>query len=405
VNYPTSVEKIPVAPAPSGSLRAIAAVASSLGEAVLALSPWAPAPHPRTVDDVDPAFLERLFADRAPGALVEGLQALGGHAGTTDRRRVSVAWNDVGRRAGLPETLFLKGTAHSAKNRAMVAALDMAVNEVRFYERARPQLGDITPVVHAAHAGHGARHLLVMEDLVASGASPFALADECTPRHARALMETFGMLHATFHESPRFSSDLAFVRPMTSRAGAALLRLTMRRVREFFLSQPDTYPVPPAVTRLLQTVQKHDRALYKSWEEGPLTLLHGDPHLGNTYALPDGRAGLLDWQVVWRGRGMRDVAYFIGTSLPTELRRAHEKDLIALYLETLRHHAAPAPSLEQAWEDYRFFMFDAWDSASITVMWSGLEDPENVKRTHRRANEAVEDLEVDKAVSRVLARL
>ena len=160
-----------------------------------------------------------------------------------------------------------------------------------------------------------------MDDLVAQGCTPFALADECTLEHAQGLMRVFAELHATFKDSPRFATDLSFVKPMTQRSGAAVLRLTMRKVRRFFLETPDERPVPTAVTRLLGTVQAHDKALYRSWERGPLTLLHGDSHLGNTYALPDGRAGLLDWQVVWRGRGLREIAYFLGGGVPTELRR------------------------------------------------------------------------------------
>ncbi|MCU1603260.1 MAG: hypothetical protein JWO22_3969 [Frankiales bacterium] len=371
-----------------------------------ALSPWAPAPAPRSAAAVDAAWLEKQLGGSTPGAALLGLDELGGHAGTTDRRRVRLHWNTAGEAGQLPEHLFLKGTAPSAKNRTMVSALDMAVNEVLFFERVRPALGDLAPVVHAAHAGKGARHLLVMDDLVAQGATPYSAADDCSVEHARAMMATLAELHATFQDSPRFSTDLAFVRPMTSRPGAAALRLTMRRVRSWFLREPDKRPLPPAATRMLELLQAHDRALYASWEHGPLTLLHGDSHLGNTYRTADGRAGLLDWQVVWRGRGIREVAYFLGTGVPIELRRGHEHELIELYLDGLGKHGAPhIPTVEQAWADYRFFLFDAWDSASICQMWPGLQTPENVARSCERVNAAVEDLEVDAAVRQVVARL
>ena len=35
-------------------------------------------------------------------------------------------------------------------------------------------------------------------------------------------------------------------------------------------------------------------------DKGPQTVLHGDSHPGNIY-FRDGKAGLLDWQVVKRG--------------------------------------------------------------------------------------------------------
>ena len=43
-------------------------------------------------------------------------------------------------------------------------------------------------------------------------------------------------------------------------------------------------------------------ALRASLTKGPVTLLHGDAHIGNTYVLPDDDVGFLDWQVVRRGQ-------------------------------------------------------------------------------------------------------
>jgi hypothetical protein len=43
---------------------------------------------------------------------------------------------------------------------------------------------------------------------------------------------------------------------------------------------------------------------------GPITLLHADTHIGNTYLLPNGAMGFVDLQVVHRGSWSRDVGYF-----------------------------------------------------------------------------------------------
>ena len=47
-----------------------------------------------------------------------------------------------------------------------------------------------------------------------------------------------------------------------------------------------------------------------SLSASPQTYLHGDPHIGNTYVLPDDEIGFLDWQVVRRGNWSVDVGYF-----------------------------------------------------------------------------------------------
>src|SRR3546814_7238951 len=58
---------------------------------------------------------------------------------------------------------------------------------------------------------------------------------------------------------------------------------------------------------------------------GPVTLLHGDAHVGNTYVLPDGSVGFLDWQVVRRGCWSQDVGYFLVGALTQDDRREHER--------------------------------------------------------------------------------
>jgi hypothetical protein len=377
--------------------------ARTLGEVALACSPWAPAPRPHAADDITTDWLTAVFADRSPGAVAENVEDAGGHTGTSDRRRIRVTWNRTGGDAGLPTSLFVKSTPLSAKNRVMVAALSMAVNEVNFYRTARADLPEeIAPHAYAAHAGHGARHLILLQDLVELGCTPYDMADTCPLEHAEGVMRALGRLHAAFWDSPRFATDLSYATTQSNRIGFGLLLWQFRRVRKA-LMRSDEHRLPPAVRRMAEIVNTHDRLLHARWEEGPLTLIHGDSHLGNTFATPDGRSGLLDWQVVGRAPGMREVSYFLTHSVETDLRRRHEKDLLRCYLETLSAQGvSEAPTFHRAWEDYRYFAFDAWDSAAILTMWPGLQAPANVAAACRRATATVEDLEVDKALRAAL---
>ncbi|MFI0355001.1 phosphotransferase [Actinomadura sp. 9N407] len=87
--------------------------------------------------------------------------------------------------------------------------------------------------------------------------------------------------------------------------------------------------------------------------DGPLTLLHGDAHIGNTYLLPGGDVGFLDWQVVRRGHWSQDVGYFLAGSLTTEDRRRSEADLVEEYRRALRLPADRLPTSGEAWLRYR----------------------------------------------------
>jgi aminoglycoside phosphotransferase (APT) family kinase protein len=65
------------------------------------------------------------------------------------------------------------------------------------------------------------------------------------------------------------------------------------------------------------------------------TLLHGDPHIGNTYLLADGDLGFLDWQVARRGNFSLDLGYFLQGALTTDDRRIAERQLLQEYRDAL----------------------------------------------------------------------
>jgi hypothetical protein len=371
---------------------------NAAGQAVAAALPRVPTRGPWRSSDVTTAWLTDNLARQVPGAAALSATPLDGTTGTTDRRRLSVEWNNTGKEAGLPGNLFLKSTSLTAKNRLMVGPLGMSTNEVRFYDQAADELNGLVPKAWYAHAGLGARFLIVLEDIVADGARTYALADRCDLAHAQGLIDVFARLHALFWNSPRFSGDLRWVRTWSSRPGYVVLKRFYARAGALKLDRPEITPVVRAVSAALDT---HADAYYREFEAGPLTLLHGDSHLGNTFASPDGRSGLLDWQVVWQGPGLREVAYFMVTGLETELRREHERELLERYLEGLRSGGiADVPSYDEAFRRYRLFAAEAWDATAMTVAWPpGLQAPGNAEAGWRRACVAVADLDCAAALS------
>jgi hypothetical protein len=379
----------------------IAATIVALGDVALALAPWIPSAGPQRASDVDADWLSRALGAAVPGARVLDVEDRGGTSGTTDRRRLRLTWNAAGLDAGLPIHVFLKATSPSPRNRAMVAGLSMAVTEVRFYAQVRPALAEVAPKAYFGWAGRGARFALVLEDLLESGANPIAPGDPVTVGHVRAVVEQLARLHAAYWESSRLSGELAWAAPMTGRPGFALLANQFRRVRRSFLARADARGLSAQVRQMARLVNENDMALYRTWAEGPQTIVHGDCHIGNTYALPGGRAGLLDWQVVFRTRGVREISYLTIPALDRETRRVHEQDLIRRYLEVLEQSGvAEPPTFDQAWEDYRFFAHDAWDSVALTILWSGLHPGDLLEVAFDRASAAVDDLATDQIVAR-----
>ena len=85
----------------------------------------------------------------------------------------------------------------------------------------------------------------------------------------------------------------------------------------------------------------------------PQTLLHGDPHIGNTYVLPDDEVGFLDWQMVRRGNWSLDLGYFLQGALTVEDRRRGERELPQEYRGALELPADATPSADEVWLRYR----------------------------------------------------
>jgi hypothetical protein len=106
--------------------------------------------------------------------------------------------------------------------------------------------------------------------------------------------------------------------------------------------------------------------------------------------------------VIWQGPGLREVSYCLTGGLEPELRRLHERDLIARYLDGLRAGGvADAPSFDAAFEQYRLFAAETWDAAAMTINWPGLQAQENSDAAFRRTCAAVDDLETADLMNRL----
>jgi Ser/Thr protein kinase RdoA (MazF antagonist) len=84
------------------------------------------------------------------------------------------------------------------------------------------------------------------------------------------------------------------------------------------------------------------------------TLIHGDLRLDNMFfGGADMPVALVDWQLTWRTTPGLDLAWLLNQSLPVTLRRAHEAELLDLYLAELAARGVRNYTREQLWEDYK----------------------------------------------------
>ncbi|MDO9495612.1 MAG: phosphotransferase [Nocardioides sp.] len=259
--------------------------------------------------------------------------------------RLTLTGDDV------PDSVLVKLPAADLGSRDLLAGAYHG--ELIFYADIAPTVAVRVPKCHYAAITPGTGDFtLVMEDL--APARQGDQIDGCTVDHARDAVVNLAGLHG-----PRWCDPTLEDFDHLSRSGpddVALLAELAGPTTELFIDG------------LGDLISPDDRVTLRECAEavGPWSLarseryalVHGDYRLDNLMFAPDGRPDsvALDWQTLSLGLPARDLAYFIGTSLDPDVRRAHERDLVAAYHDALTSYGVSGHDLEECWEDYRFAM-------------------------------------------------
>lgn len=350
-------------------------------------------PLPVEVADLTPTTLTALLSVRAPGARVDTVDVLDAHSGTTGRARLAITTSGSDR---LPPTVFVKLEPFDPRQRAFVRAGGIGANEARLYRDVADELPMRIPGILAAAVDDAGGYVTVMEDLVATGCTFPGPSDAAIADHARATVDGLGALHARFWESPRFAADLGWV-PARAGFGADSGRseqsirgaghFVRRALEQIGADQPEVF------RSVGDLYASRTGAVLDAWDAGPRTLIHGDPHSGNNLFVDGVTIGFLDWGMVSRSPGLRDVAYFCCNSLPTDVRRSLETELLDRYLAILGR-AGVVLDRATAWEQYRMFSVYSWVSAVSTVSVGSRWQPEaRAVAAMDRTTAALDDLD------------
>ncbi|MET0369787.1 MAG: phosphotransferase [Sphingobium sp.] len=316
----------------------------------------APIAIPADVDGLTLAFLTQVVRTVHPGVTVTDFELVERKrygepmVSTSDRLRMRLDYAP-----GAPDDLP-RQVAVKMKRSSDAILGELYQNEVDFYVRLRPGLDIEAPaIVGGVCDKDSALYYLLLEDLSLRGAIfPSAIRDNSLDE-VRAVLDQMARLHATFWNSPRLATDLAWYQSHV--AGS----LHDRMDRSLPITIGGDLPVNPFKRELVESLGTdvgalHTlyRALQRQQATGPQTILHGDGHIANSYLLPGGRAGLLDWQLTARGSWAHDVNYLIVTALDVETRRVEERALVDHYLDRLHAQGVTdVPDRETAWLEYR----------------------------------------------------
>ena len=293
----------------------------------------------------------------------------------------------------LPRSVYAKLPPPEIATRAFANALGFWEVEVRFCQALADRVPIATPRVYAA-ARRGARFVLLLENLhERPGTRLFInrdMAAGSTPERSRRCLESFAALHAAFWNTPRSERDALIpprMHPHLSPGGRARSRaLASASIAPAHRKAPDLLRAEHVdVCRM--AVAKWD-ALVDAWFAEPTTLVHGDSHLGNCFevATPDGPSmGVLDFQGLHWGQGIRDVQYHLIFSLEPKTLAECEDALVGDYLAALARHGVVLDA-EVARAQYRALSFQTLVVALVSLgLGSMIEREETVRTVLRRS--------------------
>jgi hypothetical protein len=357
----------------------------------------------RSADDLTPEILTTLLRRHDPAVTVTGATLNRTWQGTTSHLHLTVDYGNAD--TTLPRNLFVKtqlSTVHDLPEAFDVSLSEggggtiLLDDETRFYRDLRADLDVETMTTYLAeHLDGPSQFLILAEDITLRGAQvPEAVAG-LSVEQVDELLTTLSRVHAPFWDNPRLrdDGDLSWLNHPTTGKFAEFLRTNGFGIIRMFLEVPYKKALLDSTG---ESADSMEAAFWRLQEHmacsagEPMTLLHGDPHPRNTYVLPDGRVGVLDWQLVRRGSWAHDVGYALIGALPPELRRSHERELLDNYRGRLSDSGVAVPDREHMWTMYR--RSPAWGFCMWAITPDQMYSVEIVETVLGRFAEAYSDL-------------
>ena len=250
--------------------------------------------------------------------------------------------------AGGPSSVVVKLPSSFEENRVQGVQLGMFEAEVRFYsELAGACPVGLPEIYHAQIIPGEADFVIVMEDL-----SAMSMVEQhvgMTEAQAMAAVKVLASIHAVWWnkvKTPAMAWIPTMVGPRIEFVDAMLAQILPMFIEGFAQYLPED-----GVALYSGFAGNYMKLQKVTAERSPWTLAHQDFRVENMLFGPD-RVVVIDWQGIGLGPGAYDLAYILGGSMDTALRRTHEAALLDAYHGQLVADGVTDYSLEQLTEDY-----------------------------------------------------
>lgn len=309
---------------------------------------------PESGKAVDADWLQRALAAGGASdlpairdAAVEDIGAGLGLMGEILRCRLT--WEEEA--AAAPASVVVKLPARSRKSLRLDRRLSLYKREYDYYRHVGNRAPGRSPaLLYGDYEPKSRRFVLVLEDL--RGMTSADQIAGATAEQARSVIRALARLHG-FYWNRTGRLPATGIYDSTSPKLARLAQLA-------YLAN-----LAPALDQLGDLFSGDMRRLARAYgplvgdprgrTAAPVTFIHGDVRLDNMFFDAGGgdEVALIDWQVSCLGNGLYDVAYFLGGSVPVEIRRRIERDALGEYRDIVCGMGAPGFSFEDCWQLYR----------------------------------------------------
>lgn len=306
---------------------------------------------PREVSGLDRSWFQGILSSEWPGVEIERVRLVEDIPGTSSKLRFELDYAP-GAAAGLPRRMLVKGGF--ADHSDMFLA--MHLTEMRYYRDIAPTAAFDTPDCYAvAEDPATGRSAVLIEDLAERQVRWLNALEPLGWDEVAAFLDGLADFAAQHWGTAAFAPGAPLDWVVDSYSGEAreYIKHYLEPARwDAFLHLPRCAALPTRLRDQGRMARALD-GLAGRLTVQPMTLSHGDTHLGNLYINQDGRPGFLDAQPR-KAPWVKDFAYHLVAALDIEDRREFERPLLARYLRRLAERgAAGLPTFEEAWADYR----------------------------------------------------
>lgn len=324
--------------------------------------------------------------------------ALGGHVSSFTSEIIGSGEGFMGQLArirltgrGVPASVIVKLPTADPGGQVIGQMMRVWEREHRFYTELAPRITGIR-LAECLHS-QADPYVLVLEDL-----DPRRPGDQVagpTPDQARTAIDTAATLHSAWFDHPDLPS-LDWIPDLNDPMSSSIGSMFEVGWPMFLARYSDSLP-----GRVLEWCERFV-PIIPTWMEGyktwPCTLTHGDFRLDNMFFDDQGDLTLIDWQLSMRVPSTTDLVYFLGTNMPTDLRREMQTDLIDRYAQRMRSGGVPdewadPERITQGYAEGCLFYCTSFAASILTLDTANERGAALMDSLVRRAFSAADDLD------------